>query len=126
MAFLKGSYYERVARFSEDAEGRSSFKGVRARPIADPEPILEHVVALRDRADQLAFHYYSEPREWRRIADANPDFLFFEDALYEAEPEKDEDGNALTQDIAVDPTGSEKLGDIVLIPRSRPAGGGEG
>ncbi len=123
MAFLKGSFYEKVARFAPDEESRSSFKGVRARPLGELEPVLEHSVVLRDRPDQLAFHYHAEPREWRQIADANPDFLFFEDALYDPtpEPRRDALGNILSEDYASDPTGSENLGDIVLIPRRRGA-----
>ena len=41
-------------------------------------------MALKERLDGVAHHYYAEPRDWRRIAEANPDALFAEDLLYEA------------------------------------------
>jgi hypothetical protein len=105
MAFLKGSFYENLRRFEPDAQGIVPFKGVRARPLARPEPVLEHTVALKERPDSLAQHYYADPRAWRWIADTNPDALFFEDLLYDPEP--------------VEENGRERLGNVILIPRRR-------
>lgn len=105
MAFLKGSFYETARRFAADESGAPSFRGVRARRLEAPEPILEHTVAMKERADSLAHHYYSDSRGWRRIADANPDAIFFEDLLWEAEP--------------VEENGRERLGGVVLIPRRK-------
>ena len=79
MTFFKGSYYENVPLFEPDDEGRSVFAGVQARPMAKVEPVLEHSVALKERLDSVAQHYYAQPRDWRRIAEANPDALFAED-----------------------------------------------
>ena len=76
MAFFKGSYYENVPLFEPDDAGRTVFGGLRARPLARPEPVLEHSVALKERLDSVAYHYYAEPRDWRRIAEANPDAVF--------------------------------------------------
>lgn len=105
MAFFKGSYYENVPQFQKDEEGRSVFAGVQERPMAKVEPVLEHSVALKERLDSVAQHYYAQPRDWRRIAEANPDALFAEDLLYEAEPVAD--------------NGSERIGSVVLIARRR-------
>jgi len=105
MAFLKGSFYENARRFASDDNSVTPFRGVRARKLEAPEPILEHTVVLKERNDGLAHHYYSDSRGWRRIADANPDAIFFEDLLWEAEPIED--------------NGRERLGGVVLIPRRK-------
>jgi hypothetical protein len=105
MAFFKGSFYERVPLFAPDERGRVSFKGVCARPLASPEPVLEHSVSLKERLDSVAQHYYADTRSWRRIADTNPDMLFPEDILYSPDP--------------IAENGRERLGDVVLIPRKR-------
>ncbi len=105
MAFFKGSYYENVPLFEPDVEGRSAFAGVQPRPMAKVEPVLEHSVALKERLDSLAHHYYAQPRDWRRIAEANPDAIFAEDMLYEPQP--------------VEENGRERLGSVVLIPRRK-------
>lgn len=105
MAFLKGSYYEDTPLFADDAEGRTRFKGVQARKLDAPVPVLEHTVALKERLDTLAHHYYAQARDWRRIADSNPDAIFPEDLLYDHEP--------------VETNGRERLGSVVLIPRRR-------
>jgi|GEM_PF-502357 nucleoid-associated protein YgaU len=110
MAFFKGSYYEAVSPFAPDDRGRKVFPGVRARPLAAPEPIVEHAVALKERLDSLAQHYYGEPRDWRRIAEANPDEIFAEDLLWQPEPLLPAQDDGL---------GSERLGKVVLIPRRR-------
>ena len=105
MAFFKGSYYENVPLFEPDDNGETVFPGLRARPLTQPEPVLEHSVALRERLDGIAHHYYAESRDWRRIVDTNPDVLFPEDLLFEPEP--------------VDEHGRERLGHVILIPRRR-------
>jgi hypothetical protein len=105
MAFFKGSYYENVPLFEPDEEGRSVFAGVQPRPMAKVEPVLEHSVALKERLDSVAHHYYAQSRDWRRIAEANPDALFAEDLLYEPEP--------------VEENGRERLGSVVLIARRK-------
>lgn len=105
MAFFKGSYYENVPLFEPDDRGQKVFDGLRARPIADPEAVLEHSVALKERLDSLAHHYYAEPREWRRIVETNSDVLFPEDLLFEPEPVED--------------NGKERVGHVILIPRRR-------
>jgi nucleoid-associated protein YgaU len=111
MAFFKGSYYELLRVFDPPEDGSAPFRGVRARPIANPEPILEHVVAVGDRVDSLGQHYYANPRDWRRIADANPDVLFPEDLVYDP----DADPAALTRDAPI----RERLGAVLLVPRRR-------
>lgn len=103
--FFKGSYYESVPLFEPDDEGRSIFAGLQARPMAKVEPVLEHQVAMKERLDSLAQHYYAQPRDWRRIAEANPDAIFAEDLLWEPLPFSE--------------NGRERLGSTVLIPRRR-------
>lgn len=105
MAFFKGSFYETTSTFEPDAEGRSAFRGVRARQLAIPEPVLEHRISTRDRLDSVAHHYYADPRAWRRLVEANPHFLFPEDLLYRPEP--------------VTENGGERTGELILIPRRR-------
>ena len=105
MAFLKGSFYEHVPLFAPDESGRVLFRGTQARPQSTPEPILEHPVALKDRLDSVAQHYYADPRAWRRIAAANPDAIFPEDLLYDPTPTEE--------------WGRERLDALVLIPRRR-------
>lgn len=102
MAFFKGSYYQHLPNI-EDGAG---FRGVRARPIASPEPVLEHSIAVADRLDGLAHHYYASPRDWRRLADCNPDAIFPEDLL-------------IVRDTAAAVAPRERLGQVVLVPRRR-------
>lgn len=109
MAFFKGSYYETLQIFAASTEGDTVFRGVRARPIADPEPVLEHTVRVADRLDTLSQHYYANPRDWRRMADCNPDDLFPEDMIYETDPPPREDPL------------SERVGRVLLVPRRREA-----
>jgi hypothetical protein len=111
MAFFKGSYYELLKLFDPPEDGAKPFRGVRARPIAAPEPILEHVVALGDRVDTLGQHYFAQSRDWRRIADANADVLFPEDLVYDREA----DPGTLTQDAPA----AHRLGAVLLVPRRR-------
>lgn len=103
MPLFKGSRYERVSPFDPDPEGRPLFRGLKPRPVGRPEPILEYTVALLDRLDSLAQHFYREPRAWHRLTEANPDILFPEDLLWTPVPE--------------DETGRELQGDVILVPR---------
>ncbi len=103
MAFFKGSYYQNLPEFDAD----SGFRGVRARPIADPEPVLEHSIAVADRLDGLGQNYYANPRDWRRLADCNPDAIFPEDLLIERD------------DPPLPDQPRERLGQVLLVPRRR-------
>lgn len=108
MAFFKGSYYETVPLFAPNEKGETVFDGLRARPLGKPEPVLEHSVAMKERLDSIAHHYYSQSRDWRRIVEANPDALFPEDLLYEAKPLAEH--------------GRERIGHVILIPRRKEVG----
>ena len=108
MAFFKGSYYQTLPVFDPNEDGTRPFKGVRARAVAAPESVLEHPVSLGDRLDTLAQHYYAEPRDWRRLADCNADYLFVEDAIYDTGSDAD--------------IQTPRLGNTVLIPRRRDGG----
>lgn len=107
MAFFKGSYYQNLPHFEGDEGEDAPFRGVRARSIADPEPILEHAVAIGDRLDSLGQHYYSNPRDWRRLADCNPDYLFAEDLLLRPAADDKSEGPI------------ERTGEALLVPRRR-------
>jgi len=75
--FLKTSRYKNARRFepcqSGQEQGVVRCKGTRPREIGPAVGVLEHVVQEGDRLDLLAHHYYSDPRLWWRILDANPD-----------------------------------------------------
>ena len=111
MALLKGSAYETTPDFAPDDSGKLPFRGLRARRLREPEPVLEHTVALRDRLDSVAQTYYAEGRDWRWLAEANPGVLFPEDLLW---TEDVRDG----EDVSVD-TGSERVGQLVIVPRRK-------
>lgn len=108
MAFFKGSYYQNLPSFEPpEDDGKHGFRGVRARPVADPDPVLEHAVAVGDRLDSLGQHYYSNPRDWRRLADCNPDAIFPEDLILEQ------------HEPALRTKPGERTGSAILIPRRR-------
>jgi len=108
MAFFKGSYYQNLPAFDPpEGEGKTGFRGVRARPIAAPDPVLEHAIATADRLDSLGHHYYSNPRDWRRLADCNSDAIFPEDLiLHDDQPTKENEPR-------------ERTGEVLLVPRRR-------
>ena len=108
MAFFKGSYYQNLPNFdAPEDETKIGFRGVRTRPIANPDPVLEHAIATADRLDSLAHHYYSNPRDWRRLADCNSDALFPEDLILHDE----------TPTLESEPR--ERSGEALLVPRRR-------
>lgn len=113
MTLFKGSRYEAVPLFVPDAEGRSNFAGLRARPVGPAKGVLEHAIETRDRLDALGFRYFAEPRLWHRVAAANPDVLFPEDLVWEAAEEDFAAGATREQ------SGGERLGAQVLIPKAR-------
>jgi len=120
MAFFKGSYYENLKQFEEDADG-NAFRGPRARPIANPEAVLEHAVTSNDRLDALGQHYYANSRDWRRLADCNPEALFAEDLIVTpfAFPQPDEVAEAEVEPLTLDDTTNQRIGRVVLVPRRK-------
>lgn len=57
-----------------DAQGRVlASSSLRLLPAATG--VFQHAVEEFDRLDHLAYKYYDQPRDWWRIADANPGFL---------------------------------------------------
>ena len=105
MAFFKGSYYENVPLFEDEAD--SAFRGPRARPIVAPEPILEHSIHIGDRLDSLGQHFYANSREWRRLADCNAQVLFAEDMIMERD------------DFPATEEPKQRIGKVMLVPRRR-------
>lgn len=109
MAIFKGSAYELTEVFEPGTHG---FRGLRARRIRRPEAVLEHTVSLKERLDSVAHEYFAESRDWRWLAEANPDVLFPEDLLWEADPLGAREGG----------TGRERLGRVILVPRRAEVG----
>lgn len=107
MAFFKGSYYQNLKQFEPDERATISFRGTRARPIPQPEPVLEHSVSVADRLDSLGQHYYANPRDWRRLADCNSSAIFPEDLIIE------------TEDFPLPDEPKERAGQVILVPRRR-------
>ena len=105
MAFFKGSAYENTPVFEPLDTGEEVFRGLRARRIRRPEAVLEHTVAMGERLDSVAQDFFAQPRDWRWLAEANPDVLFPEDLLWD------------TDDATIDEHGRERLGHVILIPR---------
>lgn len=108
MAFLKDSRYGTLARFDPAPDGSQPFEGVMPRPLPVATPVLEHTVAMKDRLDQLAQNYYRNPRDWTRLAAANPESIFAEDLIWEPEPRETD--------------GTEIAGHVLLVPRRREGG----
>ncbi|MDI5892161.1 hypothetical protein [Halomonas rhizosphaerae] len=122
MAFFKGSAYEFTPLFERSETGAEIFRGLRARRIRHPDPVLEHTVALKERLDGVAHEYYSESRDWRWLVEANPDILFPEDLLWDTRPpDYDEDGN-MTDPGTMDENGRERVGQVIIVPRRGEAG----
>ncbi|MBA3894065.1 MAG: hypothetical protein H0X69_10280 [Gemmatimonadales bacterium] len=73
--FSKISRYRNIPDVAvRDAKGRVlASKSLRLLP--EVAGTFLHRVEEVDRLDHLAFKYYEQPRDWWRIADANPDYL---------------------------------------------------
>ena len=79
--FQQGSRYfglPQARRLDADGEWRL---GVDLRLIPRTAGQFLHTVTARERLDLLAFRYYSDPRKWWLIADANPDRAFPPDLI---------------------------------------------
>lgn len=117
MTFFKGSRYQNVPLFEPLDSGEFVFKGLRARPVGPAEGTLEHTVVFKDRLDSLGQNYYSDPRGWYRIAEANIDVLFPEDLIFD---------DLSSEENSSGPENSEKfsapLGRLLLIPRRKEEG----
>lgn len=103
--FLKNSRYAQVGLFQPGPDGRTVFRGVRARDITDAAGVLEHTQTEGDRPDLLAQNYYQEDRNWWRIMDANPEFLI-------AGPIRDETNARVTTGDGLQP--DRKVGDVMI------------
>ncbi|MDR4518612.1 MAG: hypothetical protein MRK00_14680 [Nitrosomonas sp.] len=73
---LKKSRYRNTGLFQLSADGGDVFPGLRAREIGPAVGMIEHEIQAGNRLDQLARHYYNDDRQWWRIVDANPEFLY--------------------------------------------------
>lgn len=114
MAFFKGSAYEEVRLFEADDDAVSVFRGLRARRIRKPDPVLEHTIGLKERLDSLSHEYYSESRDWRWLVEANPDILFPEDLLWQSKADVDESDPGAVDEH---PNGKERAGEVIIVSR---------
>ena len=122
MAFFKGSAYEYTPVFDPLDDGTVVFRGLRARRLRTPDPVLEHTVALKERLDSVAQEYFAESRDWRWLVEANPDVLFPEDLLWSVERATyDEDGDLADPGTAPE-NGRERLGHVIIVPRRAEVG----
>ena len=113
MALFKGSAYEFTPLFEPTDSGEQVFRGLRARRLRRPVAVLEHTVALKQRLDSVAHEYYAESRDWRWLVEANPDILFPEDLLWDA----DVPDAIAAGDDASSGNGRERVGHVIIVPR---------
>jgi nucleoid-associated protein YgaU len=52
-------------------EYRTIAKQIEEIPLSSPDRTHAHVIRRGDRLDKIAAHFYGDPDEWRRIAEAN-------------------------------------------------------
>lgn len=122
MAFFKGSAYEFTPVFDRTDAGELVFRGLRARRIRRPDPVLEHTVALGERLDSVAQDYFAEGRDWRWLVEANPDVLFPEDLLWDTRPPAFDEEGEMTDPGTLDENGRERVGHVIIVPRRAEAG----
>lgn len=122
MAFFKGSAYEFTALFERSETDAEIFRGLRARRLRHPDPVLEHTVSLKERLDSVAHEYYSESRDWRWLVEANPDILFPEDLLWDTRPPAYDEDGGITDPGTMDENGRERVGQVIIVPRRGGAG----
>lgn len=72
---FKGSRYARTPVFAPDHEGRAAPRVLGLRSVPRTPGALTYSVMEGDRLDQLANRFYSDPRKYWLILDANPDVL---------------------------------------------------
>lgn len=97
----KGSRYENAELFAGANSKAPVFGGIRPRKIRPAAGVIEYKVNEGDRLDLLSLHFYSNPRRWWRILDANPQIMFGADLMLNA-----------------------YIGETILIPRSVEPGDG--
>ncbi|MDJ0841876.1 MAG: hypothetical protein QNK37_35565 [Acidobacteriota bacterium] len=104
----KGSRYEKGKKFLASATVSEPFGGLRPREIPRTDGVIEHRIRQGDRLDLLARHYYNDDRQWWRIVDANPGFLYGGDMVLA----EDEPGSGNDETLAA------MVGRVILIPRA--------
>lgn len=73
---MSQSRYKKTKSFSYDEGEIQPFSGLRARDMSPATGVVEHILKSWERLDQLAEHYYNDPRKWYRILDANPELMY--------------------------------------------------
>ncbi len=135
---VKKSRYKDAKPFVGENGAQPVFLGHRPREIGPATGIVEHRVTEGERLDELAKHYYNEPRLWWRIVDANPEILyggdlvqrdnyplptdFNEPLTFELppidadDPEKKAEKQLYLDKMVIHPT---MVGQVIRIPRGR-------
>ena len=79
MAIIAGSRYadSKVATVVKDGKDVAVIVPSMQQPFSFK--YVSHQVTEGERVDNIAYQYYTDPTMWFRIADANPDVLFWDD-----------------------------------------------
>ncbi|MCP3902785.1 MAG: hypothetical protein GY715_04035 [Planctomycetes bacterium] len=80
--FDRRSRYRDNRTYDPRPDTDSGFDGVYPREIGPAPGVVEHRIQDGERLDQLAAHYYNDPRLWWRIVDANAHFLYGGDLVF--------------------------------------------
>lgn len=79
MPVLPNSRYANSTVTAASRNGTDIAVIVPSQQIAYSFTFVYHQVVTGDRAETLAYQYYTDPTLWWRIADANPEVLFWDD-----------------------------------------------
>jgi nucleoid-associated protein YgaU len=72
---FKGSRYASTPVFSLKTDNRTTPRVLGQRPVPPAPGAFTYTVMEGDRLDQLANRFYSDPRKYWLILDANPEVL---------------------------------------------------
>jgi nucleoid-associated protein YgaU len=72
---FKGSRYASTPVVSPETDNRTTPRVLGLRPVPPAPGTLTYTVMEGDRLDQLANRFYSDPRKYWLILDANPEVL---------------------------------------------------
>lgn len=76
---LPNSRYSDSTVATVDKDGTDAAVIVPSAQRAYSFSYVNHQVAVGERADTIAYQYYTDATLWWRIADANPEILFWDD-----------------------------------------------
>lgn len=79
MMILANSRYANSAVVTVDKSGTDVAVIVPSPAVSYSFSFVTHQVADGERVDTLAYQYYTDPTLWWRIAQANPEVMFWDD-----------------------------------------------